>query len=434
MLHSAKKLRLKPHRVDILILAAGTGSRFDDKTPKQFAVLDGKTLLHHACLSFAKWQNCASITICYPEKGLSTAHASLFDSIEAEINMPLQRVMGGARRDISVLLGLRHIQKRAETSEGLVMVHDSARPFVPETVLNRLLASFPQDETDLRGVIPVMPVTDTIKSVSEQTVNVTMDRQSLVRVQTPQLFRLSSLLDLHEAHAAIPEKAQPRITDDASLVEQAGGLVLTVKGDSALEKITYAEDILKLSTFESLKREGPDRSLLMPRFATGYDVHKFSNIAPGPIMICGIAVPHEVNVTSHSDGDVGLHALCDAIFGALADGDIGAHFPPIDMRWSNASSDQFLAYACEKAAAAGAEIHHLDVTIICERPKIGPYRDAMRNRIAEICALPMAQISVKATTSEGLGFTGRGEGIAAQASATLMMPTTPATDSQDRDN
>ena len=434
MPHSAKNMCPEQHRVDILILAAGTGSRFDAITPKQFAVLDGKTVLHHACMSFAKWQNCASITICYPEKGLSTAHASLLDSIEAEIKIPIKRVAGGSRRDVSVLLGLRHIQQRADTSKGLVMVHDSARPYVPETVLNRLLASFPHDETNLRGVIPVMPVTDTIKSVSKQIVNLTMDRQSLVRVQTPQLFCFSALLDLHEAHAAIPEKVNPLITDDASLVEQAGGLVLTVRGDSALEKITYTEDILKLSTSVSPKREDLDMSLLMPRFATGYDVHKFSDTTPGPIMLCGVAVPHEVNVTSHSDGDVGLHALCDAIFGALADGDIGAHFPPSDMRWRKASSDQFLAYAREKAAAAGAKIQHLDVTIICERPKIGPYRDAMRSRIAEICLLSPAQISIKATTSEGLGFTGRGEGIAAQASATLMMPPAPPTDNQNREN
>ena len=434
MPHSATNIRPTQHRVNILILAAGTGARFDAITPKQFAALDGTTVLHHACMSFAQWQNCARITICYPEKGLSTEHASLLDSIEAEINIPLQRVAGGSKRDKSVLLGLRYIRERAETPTGLVMVHDSARPFVPETVLNRLLACFPHDESNLRGIIPVMPVIDTIKSVSKQIVNGTLDRQSLFRVQTPQLFRLSALLDLHEAHAAIPEKEQPLLTDDASLVEQAGGLVLTVRGDNALEKITYAEDIEKLSAFKSPKREDLDISLLMPRFATGYDVHKFSDTAPGPIMICGVAVPHEVNVISHSDGDVGLHALCDAIFGALADGDIGAHFPPSDMRWRNASSDQFLAHACKKAALAYAKIHHLDVTIICERPKIGPYRDAMRNRIAEICALAPAQISVKATTSEGLGFTGRGEGIAAQASATLMMPPAPVIDTQDREN
>lgn len=415
--------------VDMLILAAGTGSRFDKNSPKQFVEIDGLSLLHHACKRLGSWPACNSLTICYPESGLNLQQAADLDELAKEMERPVYRVAGGSRRDISVYFGLQHIAARTGATAGLVMIHDCARPFVPHTVLDKILDTYyTQDKSGYLGVIPVMPVVDTIKAVLQSpgmadTVSHTMDRGALVRVQTPQLFQLSDILQLHDDFAArYSSHTMDPPTDDASLIEQAGGLILTVEGDSSLEKITYREDLARLSAEAGFSHKGQDMPIFIPRVATGYDVHKFSETAPGPVMICGIAVPHAVNVTAHSDGDVGLHALCDAIFGALADGDIGFHFPPSDERWRDATSDQFLAFACTRAREAGAQISHLDVTLICEKPKIGPHRDAMRARIAEISALPVSHISVKATTSEELGFTGRREGIAAQATATLLMP------------
>ena len=416
--------------IDILILAAGTGSRFDKDTPKQFVKINGLSLLHHACTSVAGWPACNSLTICYPEAGLSPQQTAELDSLAELIGRPIHRVAGGSRRDISVHHGLQHIFATSGATSRLVMIHDCARPFVPHAVLDRLLDAYhAQDKSGYLGIIPVMPVTDTIKAVDQSpeaginTVSHTMDRNALVRVQTPQLFQLSDILQLHNDFAARqPADTTALPTDDASLMEQAGGLILTVEGASLLEKITYRDDLARLSAEAGFYQKGQDMPIFIPRVATGYDVHKFSKTEPGPVMICGVAVPHAVNVTAHSDGDVGLHALCDAIFGALADGDIGSHFPPSDERWRDATSDQFLAFACNRAHAVGAQISNLDVTLICEQPKITPHRDAMRTRIAEICALPVSHISVKATTSEGLGFTGRREGIAAQATATLLLP------------
>ena len=206
-------------------------------------------------------------------------------------------------------------------------------------------------------------------------------------------------------------------TDDASIAEAAGIAISTIAGDEALTKITWPSDLAQMKASTMTQMIAPHDT----RTGTGFDVHRFKE-GDGPIMICGIAVPHDRALDAHSDGDVGIHALCDAIFGALCDGDIGSHFPPSDPQWEDAASDQFLSYAVDRISQAGGRLIHIDVTILCERPKIGPVRDEMRNRLAHLCDLPLSAVSVKATTTERLGFTGRGEGIAAQAAATLTLP------------
>ena len=267
----------------------------------------------------------------------------------------------------------------------------------------------------------MLPVTDTLKSVKDDRVTGTTPRAGLGRAQTPQIFRRAHLQALYESHDNGSE-----ITDDIQLVEADGGRIAAIAGDERLWKLTAPRDFAILSALagDNAVTAGDNKMTAHPlvpdiRTGTGFDVHKFGD-GEGPVMLAGVSIPHERGLAAHSDGDVGLHALCDAIFGALADGDIGSHFPPSDARWKDAESGQFLAFAAERCAARGAAILNLDLTLICEQPKIGPHRDAMRERVAALAGISKDRIAVKATTSEGLGFTGRSEGIAAQASATLL--------------
>jgi 2-C-methyl-D-erythritol 4-phosphate cytidylyltransferase/2-C-methyl-D-erythritol 2,4-cyclodiphosphate synthase len=247
----------------------------------------------------------------------------------------------------------------------------------------------------------------------------TIDRASLGRAQTPQMFRLAALAARHES---LPPDTE--VTDDIRLFEDGGARIDTVPGDECLMKLTQPADFVMLSALPHPEGDPTMPAALPPfdiRTGNGYDVHKFGD-GDGPVRLGGVDIAHDRGLAAHSDGDVGLHALCDAIFGALADGDIGSHFPPSDDRWKNADSAQFLSFAASRCTERGAAIMHLDLTLICERPKIGPHRDAMRARIAQLAGIDISRVAVKATTSEQLGFTGRGEGIAAQATATLAMP------------
>ena len=273
-------------------------------------------------------------------------------------------------------------------------------------------------KADVQAALPVLPVVDTLKTLAGGRVDGTTSRANLPR-PTPQIFRRDHLLTLYDRHDPAAE-----ITDDIQLVETAGGQIATVPGDERLWKLTTPRDFDILAALagdgEMLTSHNPAPDI---RTGTGFDVHKFGD-GEGPVMLAGVSIPHERGLAAHSDGDVGLHALCDAIFGALADGDIGSHFPPSDARWKDAESGQFLAFAAERCAARGATILNLDLTLICEQPKIGPHRDAMRARIAALAGVDLERVAVKATTSERLGFTGRGEGIAAQAVATLFFGST----------
>jgi 2-C-methyl-D-erythritol 4-phosphate cytidylyltransferase/2-C-methyl-D-erythritol 2,4-cyclodiphosphate synthase len=313
-------------------------------------------------------------------------------------------VSGGATRQASVRAGLE-----ALTGEppDIVLIHDAARPFVTQAVISRAI-----DAAELTGAaVPAIAVADTIKLVGERGhVEATPERARLRIAQTPQSFRYDAILDAHRSAARV---GRDDFTDDAALAEWAGLTVATFEGDPANMKLTTPEDFVREEA-----RLGA--ALGDVRTGSGYDVHAFGD--GDHVMICGIKVPHSRGFLAHSDGDVGLHALVDAILGALADGDIGSHFPPSDPQWKGAASDRFLKYAVDRVAARGGRVAHLDVTLICERPKIGPLREAMRARIAEITGLELSRVAVKATTSERLGFTGREEGIAAMGSATIRLP------------
>jgi 2-C-methyl-D-erythritol 4-phosphate cytidylyltransferase / 2-C-methyl-D-erythritol 2,4-cyclodiphosphate synthase len=311
---------------------------------------------------------------------------------------------GGATRQASVHAGLEAL---ADQKPDIVLIHDAARPFVSQAVISRAI-----DAASRTGAaIPAISVADTVKLVDAAgNIQATPERARLRIAQTPQSFRYDAILDAHRRAA---REGVHDFTDDAALAEWAGLTVATFEGDVANMKLTTPEDFVR--------EEARLASALGDiRTGTGYDVHAFGD--GDHVMICGVRVPHTKGFLAHSDGDVGLHALVDAILGALADGDIGSHFPPSDAKWRGAASHQFLKYAVDRVTARGGRIANLEVTLICERPKIGPHRDAMRARIAEISGVDISRVAVKATTSERLGFTGREEGIAATASATIRLP------------
>jgi len=388
----------QPPHFAAIILAAGAGARSGSVMPKQLRPLAGKPVLTHAVEAFVRHDAIGHLIVtCTPE-----AH----DAIEAALGDLAKQVTlidGGATRRASV-------RRALEALAGLpgmpshVLIHDSARPLVPATVLDRLIAALADGAT---AAMPVLPVADTLVLAGQDMAGDVIDRERLRRVQTPQAFAFDAVL---AAHRAWTDAEEP--SDDAQMLRAAGHAVRLVEGDATLEKITYPGD------HERMERQLlPD---LASRTGLGFDVHR---LVPGaPLWLCGIEIPHSHGLSGHSDADAAIHALVDAILGALAEGDIGQHFPPSDPRWHRATSDRFLAFAAERVRARGGRIDHVDVTIICEAPRIGPFRDAMRARLAEIMAIPTARVSVKATTTERLGLTGRGEGIAAQAVATLCLP------------
>ncbi|MET4115007.1 2-C-methyl-D-erythritol 4-phosphate cytidylyltransferase/2-C-methyl-D-erythritol 2,4-cyclodiphosphate synthase [Bradyrhizobium sp. JR4.1] len=388
----------KSQRTAVVLVAAGRGLRAGAGGPKQYREIGGVPVIYRAMEAFSRHADVFAVQpVVNPDDSAMFTAAVAGLSHEAPVN-------GGATRQASVLAGLEAL---ARHKPDIVLIHDAARPFVSEGVITRAI-----DAASRTGAaIPVVPVTDTIKVTGENgNVEDTPDRARLRIAQTPQSFRFDVIL---EAHRRAAKDGRSDFTDDAAIAEWAGLTVATFEGDVANMKLTTPEDFVR--------EEARLASLLGDiRTGTGYDVHAFGE--GDHLMICGVRVPHTKGFLAHSDGDVGLHALVDAILGALADGDIGSHFPPSDAKWKGASSDQFLQYAIERVTQRGGRIANLEVTMICERPKIGPLRDTMRARIAEISGVDISRVAVKATTSERLGFTGREEGIAATASATIRLP------------
>ena len=401
-----------------IIVAAGSGQRMissdamnTDHIPKQFRQLGGKPVMCWSLDAFARHQNVSTI-ILVTGKGQEAQAQSIIDQHHAGHSQMITIVTGGASRMHSVRNGIAALSDAG--FDGLVTIHDAARPLLQQDTLNALIDQLAKSPAkDLAGVIPVLPVSDSLKQIKDDLIIDVIDRDKASAAQTPQLFHFHAIAPLYT------DTAHENVTDDASIAMAAGLNVTTIIGSRSLMKLTYEDDFTIL---EHLSRSGGNRqntgSTMDIRLGNGFDVHKFGD-KPGPITLCGISVESEYGLTAHSDGDVGLHALCDALFGALADGDIGSHFPPSDDKWKDADSARFLRHAVDLCATAKASIMHLDLTLICEYPKITPHRDAMRARIAEITGLDMDRIAVKATTSEGLGFTGRREGIAAQATATI---------------
>jgi len=374
-------------RIAAILLAGGSGTRFGAGTPKQYLTLSGRSVIRHAAEALAR-----HATLLQPvgDAGPIAAHLAGIGH--------LPPVPGGATRQDSVMSGLNALIPHAPD---VVLVHDGARPLFPGGTIPALLAAL---ET-APGAIPALPVADTLKLVSGGTITRTVPRDGLYRAQTPQAFRFQALLDAHRAGTV-------GATDDASLIEAIGGTVAIVPGSEDNIKVTYPEDLARL---ERIMRQP-----LIPRVGTGFDVHVLE--AGRPLFLCGVAVPHDKGLAGHSDADVGIHALCDAIYGALAEGDIGRHFPPTEASWKDADSARFLGHAAGRIAARGGVLANADVTLICERPKIAPHATAMRERLAAIMGVEAACISIKATTTERLGFTGRGEGIAAQAAVMVLLP------------
>jgi 2-C-methyl-D-erythritol 4-phosphate cytidylyltransferase/2-C-methyl-D-erythritol 2,4-cyclodiphosphate synthase len=374
-------------RIAAILVAAGTGTRFGGPSPKQFARLRGQPVIRWAAEALVP-----HIAALQPVGDTETIAAAL-------AGLPhRQTVPGGATRAHSVLAGLEAL---ADFAPDIVLVHDAARPHIPAGTIPALLAALQSHQ----GAIPAVPVADTLKRGESGAIAATVSRANLFRAQTPQAFHYQTLLRLHRAGA------HPDATDDAWLLEHAGLPVALVPGAEDNIKLTYPED------FARVERTLPT---LLPRVGTGFDVHV---LKPGrKLMLCGIDVPFELGLDGHSDADVGIHALCDAIYGALAEGDIGRHFPPTDADWKDADSARFLRHAAGRITARGGMLANADITLICERPKITPHAPAMIARLADLMDTHASRISVKATTSERLGFTGRGEGIAAQAAVCVMVP------------
>jgi 2-C-methyl-D-erythritol 4-phosphate cytidylyltransferase / 2-C-methyl-D-erythritol 2,4-cyclodiphosphate synthase len=377
-----------------LVVAAGRGTRFGGARPKQYMSLLGQPLLRHSVATFAAHPRIDQVRVVfYP------GDRDLYDAAVAGLDL-LPPVAGGAARQDSVRLGLESLEA---LNPARVLIHDAARPFIDAETISRVIAAL--DTTP--GAIPALPVSDTVKRGADGKITATVDRSNLYRAQTPQGFHYRAILAAHRA--VIGEE----LSDDAAVAERAGLAVQLVVGSEDNLKVTRTEDFTHA---ERLMTAGTGDY----RTGQGFDVHAFG---PGDhIWLCGLKVPHDHGLIGHSDADVGLHALTDAILGALGAGDIGMHFPPSDAKWRGAPSHLFLRHAAELVQKAQGTIVHVDVTIIGESPRVGPHRAAMIARVAEILGLAPTRVSVKATTTEKLGFTGRGEGMAAQAVATLRLP------------
>ena len=371
------------HNTAAVVVAAGAGLRAGQPLPKQFALWRGKPVVRHSVERLAR-RGIAPIVVCIPEGADNIAAKAL-----AGLNVRF--VTGGATRQASVRAGLEALAPHAPAR---VLIHDAARPLIPDTLLDRLDAALGAD----KAAIPVLPVIDSLTHAKGGYMGAPAPREALRRAQTPQAFEFAAILAAHRAWTGAPDAG-----DDAQVAQAAGIPVALVEGDEVLHKLTFAEDFAALPAM---------------RVGTGYDVHR---LAEGEeLWLCGVQIEHSHGLAGHSDADVAIHALVDALLGAISAGDIGQHFPPSDPQWQGAPSAQFLAHAVQLVAEAGYAVGNVDVTIICEAPKIGPHRAEMQARLADIMGLASSQVSVKATTTEGLDSTGRREGIAAQAVASVI--------------
>ena len=377
-----------------LIVAAGRGSRMPGDVPKQYRHLHGRPILRHVLETFIAHPSISKVrTVIHPDDRERFADVSR----DLETGPP---VLGGDTRQDSVRNGLETLASGPVPER--VLIHDGARPLTSHALIDRVIDAL--DDAD--GVVPALPLTDTVKRVDGNAIIETVDRGGLFRAQTPQGFGFQALLSAHESATG-----NSNFTDDASIAEAAGLRVAVVAGEEQNIKITHDDDLARAAAWLQGARE--------TRVGSGFDVHAFG---PGDsVRLGGVDIPHSQALAGHSDADVALHALTDAILGAIGDGDIGSHFPPSDPQWRGVDSSQFLTHAADLLQQQHGALVNVDLTIICQQPRIGPHRDAMRARVADILAIDVGRVSVKATTTEGLGFTGRSEGIAAQASVTITV-------------
>ncbi|CAO3422548.1 bifunctional 2-C-methyl-D-erythritol 4-phosphate cytidylyltransferase/2-C-methyl-D-erythritol 2,4-cyclodiphosphate synthase [Azospirillum endophyticum] len=378
-----------------LIVAGGSGQRFGAERPKQYLDLAGKPVLRRTVEAFLGHPQVTGVRVV-----IDPTWREAYDAAVAGLDLA-EPVAGGASRQDSVRNGLEALT--ADGAPDIVLIHDAARPLIDEATIGAVIAALDHAP----GAIAAVQVADTLKRGDGNAISGTVDRDGLWRAQTPQGFRFPAILEAHRAAAGLS------LTDDAAVAERAGLAVALVPSKEDNFKVTTPDDLVRATRVVM-------SSLWDVRTGSGFDVHRFTD--GDFVTLCGLRVPHSHGLEGHSDADVGLHALTDAILGALAAGDIGSHFPPTDPRWRGADSAKFLRHAADLVAERGGVIAHADVTIICERPKVGPHRAAMANRIAQILGIEVGRVSVKATTTEQLGFTGRREGIAAQAVATIRLP------------
>ena len=385
-----------------LIVAAGRGQRAGDGLPKQYRALPDKpdtALVTASLAAFLRHDAIDFVAVVIHQNDSGLYQAAVRDFVDNTKLLP--PIIGGATRQQSVLLGLEGLAAQfADTPPKQVLVHDAARPYISDSLISRCLLAL----GSAAGAVPALPVTDTLKRGDNGKIAETVSRDGLWQAQTPQAFTFAALLDAHR-------RAPQGLTDDAAVAEISGLPIALVAGEAQNVKLTHEEDFM------------PPALQVQPRTGFGYDVHRFADTPSNShIRLGGIDIAHTHQLVGHSDADVALHAVTDALLGALAQGDIGSHFPPSDDAHKDRDSADFLTHALSLADEAGARLTHIDVTLICQAPKIEPHREAMRQRLSELLRLPVAAISVKATTTEGLGFTGRGEGLAAQAVATVLMP------------
>lgn len=377
-----------------ILVAGGKGARFRGEKPKQYMDLGGKSVLRRTLDNLkAAWPTTRAFVIVHAESDSWLSEA--IQGFEGTI-VP---VTGGATRCQSVRAGIATLE---DLEPDLILIHDAARPFVSKRVVEEMIDALATHQ----AAVPVLPIVDAVKSFSGE-IGDDLPRGDMRRVQTPQGFRYKDVWPLYQA---MPPDAD--FADDIALARSAGLSIATVDGDEKTFKITFPQDLKKAQNMTG--------QTSYTATGTGFDVHRIES--GDSLWLCGIEIAAGFSLKGHSDADVGLHALSDAIYGALAEGDIGDHFPPTDPKWKGTESHVFLTHAKDRVLARGGTIQHIDVTLICEKPKVKPHRETMRTRIAELLELPVNRVSVKATTTEKLGFTGRGEGIAAQASATLSLP------------
>ena len=386
----------------VIIVAAGSGTRLNSGSsdlPKQYQLLDDKTVLEHTINAFTQHH---LIDVVMPV--ISVPHQSNYDALDLDDAKLLAPVLGGKTRQSSVLAGLNALQLH---NPDVVLIHDAARPFVSAQIITDVI-----DASMDGGAIPALPVTDTLKfSPDGKSITQTLDRTQHFVAQTPQGFAFAKILS---AHIKAQAQSSTDFTDDASIAEWANMDVSIVTGEVQNKKITFSQDLAEARSSMN------DNNKLETRVGSGYDVHAFE--VGNEVILGGIHIPFDKKLKGHSDADVALHTITDAIYGALAEGDLGQHFPPADDKWKNKDSAVFLEHAISRLSARSARLVNVDLTIICEQPKIGPHCIAMRQNIADICKVSVSRVSVKATTSEKLGFTGRGEGIAAQAVVAIELP------------
>ena len=390
-----------------LIVAAGSGVRFrttkQTGVAKQYQPLGGRAMLAHSLQTFLSHPDIACVQVVIAQ-GDESAYQDVLDSLALDSHQKHKMqayVHGGTSRQQSVWHGLQALQNNAPPPPQYVLIHDAARPFVSVALIDEILSTLQRQNA--QAVLPVLDMFDTIKRVKGSVVAETIERAHIKRAQTPQGFDFSAIL---KAHRHMAETAPHDASDDATIAEHNGIKVMTIQGDPNNIKITHPQDMKSSPAHAGNIRVG-----------SGFDVHRL--VAGKGILLGGITIPFDKKLSGHSDADVVLHALTDALLGAIAQEDIGHHFPPSDLQWRQADSSQFLIDAVRRVHAEGYAISHCDITIICEEPKIGAHRDTMRQRIAELLTIDKTRISIKATTTEGLGFCGRGEGIATQATVTL---------------